>query len=1020
MASKAQQEVMVFDDGGAASPAAAPDADYLPRHFGHAGRGVQGSNGSKEATMTGEVDMQSGPSCSKRAPSKPPRGAILTPESTCRGIQVTLDNNNMWNEFFRCKTEMILTKQGSRMFPYCRFRISGLQPSEKYVLMMDIQLVDQSRYTWTGSSWQMAGKAEHHVTNSPFTHPESPATGHHWMQNPVSFYKLKLTGNAADQEGNVILHPMHRYIPRFHVVQTDKAAKDIKLNASNVATFTFQQTEFMAVTAYQNCQFAQLKVDCNPFAKGLREDGVGSRGLKLKSNQDGAAATGPQQAPKKSLKSLLANHKARTCLDTKSSGVTCVQEASPGSAPKVVKNSTCNSQPAEQLIGDLIREAHISLTRCSVDSFGASKRLTETDTTTTAGKATSQDVNKSPKSPRELPPQGTSGAVQGAVVSEPKCQSDVQQMPSVKRPLPLPALALFLKKHSTKTKTAKSKLESCATQVSAEVQTGTRTAADNQTINALSGSQPEKNRDPTPSESDTLSADVLRKEHISSPSSKETLPDPKPLATCDRVLVRSAPDPAKALLAKVGEPLANHKTRTCSALTTSSLSPLLNTELDAPDVPTALPSVSKSSHFLPDSPCSPFGFESLSPVSSPEPLPSLSVTFAMDLDTGSSKPPESSPLSKESGPSVFQWHTVLPPAEPYVDPSFEVFQPTSQSLSLGSPLLPSETPANDPSRSPVLIRSDSPTVDPLSFQESEQPLPFPGELSPLALPLTLSPTFSSLDGGALSPTPSIADLVHFFSTEEHLGMGVEFPNTDSLTPPCPADVSGEATASAPLAHVPTIPSPKQMKSKRKARRRKHAVSDLELKTDDSAYMTMKPNLEEVEEQLFISFTSKEALKLHIAEPEEQEANNQLVSSLADVHLEHPTEDGSHEETIASFEEVLVKDMKMMKHQQIIHPVLQEVGLKMNLLDASLAIDLQYLGVRLPIPPPGVTVEPPSQELPALQGASGSFVSRTGKATDMTQIKGWREKFSPSESSEALSPPKAEGDHTFTHVLCVRW
>uniref|UniRef100_A0A3Q2YGS1 T-box domain-containing protein n=1 Tax=Hippocampus comes TaxID=109280 RepID=A0A3Q2YGS1_HIPCM len=269
--------------------------------------------------------------CNCRAPSKPPRGAILTPESTCRGIQVTLDNNNMWNEFFRCKTEMILTKQGSRMFPYCRFRISGLQPSEKYVLMMDIQLVDQSRYTWTGSSWQMAGKAEHHVTNSPFTHPESPATGHHWMQNPVSFYKLKLTGNAADQEGNVILHPMHRYIPRFHVVQTDKAAKDIKLNASNVATFTFQQTEFMAVTAYQNCQFAQLKVDCNPFAKGLREDGVGSRGLKLKSNQDGAAATGPQQAPKKSLKSLLANHKARTCLDTKSSGVTCVQEASPGS-----------------------------------------------------------------------------------------------------------------------------------------------------------------------------------------------------------------------------------------------------------------------------------------------------------------------------------------------------------------------------------------------------------------------------------------------------------------------------------------------------------------------------------------------------------------------------------------------------------------------------------------------------------------------------------------------------------------
>lgn len=35
-----------------------------------------------------------------------------------------------------------------------------------------------------------------------------------------------------------------------------------------------------------------------------------------------------------------------------------------------------------------------------------------------------------------------------------------------------------------------------------------------------------------------------------------------------------------------------------------------------------------------------------------------------------------------------------------------------------------------------------------------------------------------------------------------------------------------------------------------------------------------------------------------------------------------------------------------------------VGLKMNLLDPTLAIDLQYLGVRLPIPPPGVSLEPP--------------------------------------------------------------
>ncbi|XP_055361387.1 LOW QUALITY PROTEIN: T-box protein VegT-like [Betta splendens] len=196
----------------------------------------------------------------------------LPSDGFCKGIRVTLDNNNMWNEFFRCKTEMIVTKQGSRMFPYCRFRISGLNLSRNYSLVMDIQPLDGSHYRWTGKSWQVAGKAEKHVTSQPFAHPESPSTGQHWMQNPVSFYKLKLTNNILDQDGNTILQPMHRYVPRLHVVQTDTAPKDINLNSPHVVTFTFPQTEFMAVLAYQNPQFAQLKVDYNPFAKGLKED----------------------------------------------------------------------------------------------------------------------------------------------------------------------------------------------------------------------------------------------------------------------------------------------------------------------------------------------------------------------------------------------------------------------------------------------------------------------------------------------------------------------------------------------------------------------------------------------------------------------------------------------------------------------------------------------------------------------------------------------------------------------------
>ncbi|XP_019406935.1 PREDICTED: MAX gene-associated protein isoform X6 [Crocodylus porosus] len=192
-------------------------------------------------------------------------------------ITVTLDNNSMWNEFYHRNTEMILTKQGRRMFPYCRYWITGLDSNQKYILVMDISPVDNHRYKWNGRWWEPSGKAEPHVLGRVFIHPESPSTGQYWMHQPVSFYKLKLTNNTLDQEGHIILHSMHRYLPRLHLVPADKATEVIQLNGPDVHTFTFPQTEFFAVTAYQNIQITQLKIDYNPFAKGFRDDGLNSR-----------------------------------------------------------------------------------------------------------------------------------------------------------------------------------------------------------------------------------------------------------------------------------------------------------------------------------------------------------------------------------------------------------------------------------------------------------------------------------------------------------------------------------------------------------------------------------------------------------------------------------------------------------------------------------------------------------------------------------------------------------------------
>ncbi|XP_062973752.1 MAX gene-associated protein-like [Elgaria multicarinata webbii] len=238
---------------------------------------VKQSTGKADQSALVANRDDSGLASSATTPVKPKVKTYLPADCTSGSTTVTLDNNNMWNEFYYRSTEMILTKQGRRMFPYCRYWITGLEANLKYILVMDISPVDNFRYKWNGHSWEPSGKAEPHVLGRVFIHPESPSTGHYWMHHPVSFYKLKLTNNTLDQEGHIILHSMHRYLPRLHLVPADKATEVIQLNGPDVHTFTFPQTEFFAVTAYQNIQITQLKIDYNPFAKGFRDDGLSSR-----------------------------------------------------------------------------------------------------------------------------------------------------------------------------------------------------------------------------------------------------------------------------------------------------------------------------------------------------------------------------------------------------------------------------------------------------------------------------------------------------------------------------------------------------------------------------------------------------------------------------------------------------------------------------------------------------------------------------------------------------------------------
>ncbi|CAG2158542.1 unnamed protein product [Oppiella nova] len=194
--------------------------------------------------------------------------------------KVILESKDLWEKFHALGTEMVITKSGRRMFPSFRIRVSGLDKKAKYIMLMDIVAADDCRYKFHNSRWVMAGKADPEMPKRMYIHPDSPSTGEQWMQKVVSFHKLKLTNNIADKHGFVsiniptILNSMHKYQPRFHLVRANDL---LKLPYSTFRTYVFKETEFIAVTAYQNEKITRLKIDNNPFAKGFRETGAGKR-----------------------------------------------------------------------------------------------------------------------------------------------------------------------------------------------------------------------------------------------------------------------------------------------------------------------------------------------------------------------------------------------------------------------------------------------------------------------------------------------------------------------------------------------------------------------------------------------------------------------------------------------------------------------------------------------------------------------------------------------------------------------
>nr|WCC58477.1 brachyury 3 [Margelopsis haeckelii] len=177
-------------------------------------------------------------------------------------VKVHLEDQQLWKCFHNLTNEMIVTKSGRRMFPVLKLSTEGLDPDSMYTVMLDFVPVDSQRWKFVSGEWSCGGKLEPIKSSRLYIHPDSPNFGRHWMKNPIVFSKVKLTNKETMNIDAVMLNSLHKYEPRIHVTRVGNETKMVSIH-------TFEETRFIAVTAYQNEDITSLKIKYNPFAKAF-------------------------------------------------------------------------------------------------------------------------------------------------------------------------------------------------------------------------------------------------------------------------------------------------------------------------------------------------------------------------------------------------------------------------------------------------------------------------------------------------------------------------------------------------------------------------------------------------------------------------------------------------------------------------------------------------------------------------------------------------------------------------------
>ncbi|TNN19557.1 T-box transcription factor TBX5-A [Schistosoma japonicum] len=210
--------------------------------------------------------------------------------STSTNVQLSMVNNQqiyfklreekIWSDIYLHNTEMIATNTGRRIFPSLSVDVFGLNPTDDYIFLLDMLLIQPHIFKHQGDRWIVNSQSEVY-----YIQEESPKSGAYWMESGVNFTRVKITNTKDLKPHKNMIHvnSMHYYIPRISIVRLNHCIGNQSncyhsisnsLSQSNqlelIGAYIIPGTQFYTVTAYQNPDVIRIKINNNPFAKGFR------------------------------------------------------------------------------------------------------------------------------------------------------------------------------------------------------------------------------------------------------------------------------------------------------------------------------------------------------------------------------------------------------------------------------------------------------------------------------------------------------------------------------------------------------------------------------------------------------------------------------------------------------------------------------------------------------------------------------------------------------------------------------